>query len=90
MLPFIGWLLARRPSLSSRQRLLLVVTSGLAYLGLVVILTWQALRGQSVIAPDPATLAAFGILLSVIAVVVSTVALPVWIGRGSHSAPVTA
>jgi len=63
VLPFIGWLLARRPSLGARQRLLLVWTSGLAYLGLVVILTWQALRGQSVIAPDPTTLAAFGVLV---------------------------
>src|SRR6266851_4778441 len=63
VLPFIGWLLARRPSLGARQRLLLVWTSGLAYLGLVVILTWQALRGQSVIAPDAATLAAFAVLL---------------------------
>jgi hypothetical protein len=63
VLPFIGWLLARRSNLGARQRLLLVWTSGLAYLGLVVILTWQALRGQSVIAPDAATLAAFAILL---------------------------
>jgi hypothetical protein len=63
VLPFIGWLLARRSSLAARQRLLLVWTSGVAYLGLVVILTWQALRGQSVIAPDAATLAAFAVLL---------------------------
>jgi hypothetical protein len=63
VLPFIGWLLSRRPSLGARHRLLLVWSSGLAYLGLVLVLTWQALRGQSLIAPDAATLAAFGVLL---------------------------
>ena len=35
----------------------LVWTVGLGYLGVVLLLTWQALRGQSLIAPDPSTLA---------------------------------
>ena len=33
-------------------------TAGLSYLGLVVLLTWQALRGQPVTSPDTATLGA--------------------------------
>lgn len=61
VLPLIGWLLARWPSLGAR-RLWLVWAAGLSYLGLVIVLTWQALRGQSVIAPDGASLAAFGAL----------------------------
>jgi hypothetical protein len=57
---FLGWLLARRPAsffLGERRRLALVWTVGLAYLGLVLLLVWQALRGQSVIHPDVKTLA---------------------------------
>ncbi len=78
VLPLIGWLLARRPSLGARERLLLVWTGGVAYLALVAILTWQALRGQSVIAPDAATVTALGILLSLVAVAVGAIALPAW------------
>jgi hypothetical protein len=36
----------------------LVWTAGLAYLGLVGVLTWQALRGQPVISPDARMLGA--------------------------------
>jgi hypothetical protein len=64
VLPLFGWLLmVRVPRLDARHRLMLVWIVGLAYLGLVAVLTWQALRGQSVIAPDGATLAAFATLL---------------------------
>jgi hypothetical protein len=63
LLAFLGWLLARRrvsAVLSERRRLTLVWTGGLAYLGLVLPLVWQALRGQSVIHPDGTTLVAAG------------------------------
>ena len=66
VLPFLGWLLTRRKGLvallNTSDRLVLVWSAGLAYLGLVLILTWQALRGQSVIHPDTKTLAAAGSL----------------------------
>ncbi|MDT0331896.1 hypothetical protein [Nocardiopsis lambiniae] len=53
----------RYPRLTSdalRTRLVLVASG--SYAGLVVLLTWQALRGQSVVRPDGLTLAAAGAL----------------------------
>jgi hypothetical protein len=62
VLPFLGWLLTRRKGvvalLSTSDRLALVWSAGVAYLGLVLMLAWQALRGQSVVHPDTKTLAA--------------------------------
>ena len=62
VLPFLGWLLTRRKGIlalfTDNYRLALVWTAGIAYLGLVLLLTWQALRGQSVIRPDTKTTAA--------------------------------
>lgn len=45
------------------QRLGLVFTVGLGYLGLVALLLWQALRGQPLITPNAATLSALGLLV---------------------------
>jgi hypothetical protein len=65
MLPLAGWLLSRSRArqLGARYRLALVWTAGLSYLGLIALLTWQALRGQPLIAPDAAMLAALSALL---------------------------
>ena len=74
VLPLIGGLLAldwTRRRLAERQRLALVWTAGLGYLGLVLLLTWQALRGQSIVAPDALTLAAFAALIGVAALAAS-------------------
>ena len=69
ILPLLGFGLARLGGrrLTSGHRLALVWIGGLGYLGLVIGLVWQALRGQSVIAPDGLTLAAGGALLAVVA-----------------------
>jgi hypothetical protein len=61
VLPLFGWLLTRRRSvfalLAANDRLALVSSAGLGYLGLVLLLIWQALRGQSVVSPDAQTIA---------------------------------
>lgn len=66
VLPALGWLLtwpALRRRLPETQRLQLLWLGALSYLLLVVMLTWQALRGQSIIAPDGLTLAALAGLI---------------------------
>ncbi|MEM7333000.1 MAG: hypothetical protein AAF490_13005 [Chloroflexota bacterium] len=62
-----------KTTLSERRRTTLVWIGGLGYLGVTLILLWQALRGQPVIAPDSLTLAAFGILFGTM--VISTTAV---------------
>jgi hypothetical protein len=53
-LPLLGFLLANFGPvwLCPVHRVALVWTAGLTYLGFVLILTWQALRGVPVVAPD--------------------------------------
>jgi len=68
LLPLLGWLLVRYGTrLRPASRTALVWIAGLGYLGLVGLLTWQALRGQSVVAPDARTIIAASSLLFVIA-----------------------
>ncbi len=68
VLPFVGWLLMRRRAtrrLRGGQRVALVWVAAFSYLGLIALVTWQALRGQPLIAPDATTLAAAGAWLGV-------------------------
>jgi hypothetical protein len=61
-LPLIGWLATRprsRRRLNDTGQVLTVLSGSLAYLGTMLVLFWQALRGQSIIAPDELTLASF-------------------------------
>jgi hypothetical protein len=74
ILPFLGWLLSRYRS-STR----LLFAAAAAYLAFIGILTWQALRGQSVVEPDAATLAAFAIWG-----MVTAAAAAIWSQRGSE------
>jgi hypothetical protein len=74
VLPLLAWALSRRRTFNQRQRLLLVISGGAAYLGLLGLLTWQALRGQSVIAPDTLTWTAYAGLLGFVLIAV-TIAL---------------
>jgi hypothetical protein len=77
VLPFVGWLVTRRRSvfalLTANDRLALVWTAGSAHLGLVLLLIWQALRGQSIVSPDIRTIAATGALAAGIATAISII-----------------
>lgn len=57
-------LVAKRPAnrLTETHRLLLIAGAFAAYLAVVLLVTWQALRRQPVTSPDAVTLAAFGAL----------------------------
>jgi hypothetical protein len=62
VLPLVGAALSRR-RLRERQRLGLVHVAGVGYLGLTLLVTWQALRAQPLLSPDGWTLAALGALV---------------------------
>ncbi|MBZ5605080.1 MAG: hypothetical protein LAO79_22510 [Acidobacteriia bacterium] len=55
-IPFLGWLVVR-----ARRGVRMVFAGAASYLAFTGILTWQALRGQSMVEPDAATLTAFAI-----------------------------
>ncbi|WP_424189516.1 hypothetical protein ACOBQX_13075 [Actinokineospora sp. G85] len=61
VLPLVAFL-TRRKAESLRVRL--VSAAGVAHLGVTLVVTWQALRGQSVVAPDLLTV---GVLVAVLA-----------------------
>ena len=58
VIPFIGFLIARR-RWSIKRKLRAVWTVALAYLGFVLLLTWQALRAQPITQPDALTVSVF-------------------------------
>jgi hypothetical protein len=66
----LAWLATRYPArfaaVRTRVRVMRVAAAG--YAGLLALLTWQALRGQPLLEPDIATLAAAGALVAVTAV----------------------
>lgn len=63
VLPLLALFLSRRRRLKAWQASLLVWIAGTVYLGLILLLTWQALRAQSIIAPDALTVSAFAALI---------------------------
>lgn len=68
-IPLLGFLLLQARAAWMRQghRLALVTIGALTHLGLVVLVTWQALRDQPLLSPDALTLAALGGLLAGVA-----------------------
>lgn len=66
ILPFLGWFLSgwRKSKLNEKQRLAFLWTFGWTFLGVLTLLTWQALREQSIISPDFQTGAAFAALIT--------------------------
>jgi len=61
-LPLIALVLARR-RVSDVVRVRLTLIAAVSYFALYAILVWQALRGQSMLAPDSLTVTLFGVLL---------------------------
>ncbi|WP_433783550.1 hypothetical protein ACQPX6_25970 [Actinomycetospora sp. CA-101289] len=72
VLPLLAAALAAT-RLDADARRALVVIAGLGYLGLVALGTWQALRGQPVLAPDGLTLAVLGALVLGVGLAAATV-----------------
>jgi hypothetical protein len=68
VIPLLGVFLMRRRQrwLSESHRVGLVFIAALGYLGLVSLVTWQALRDQSIISPDAVT---FQVLLGIVTAV---------------------
>jgi hypothetical protein len=75
ILPLIGLALARIGPvwLSMKERSRLVGVAAAFWIALTLLLAWQALRGQSLIAPDSMTLLALGLLLAMAAAATSVV-----------------
>ena len=76
LLPVFGWYIGLRKKFAyfkEIHRVALVCTTGFAYLGLVLLLVWQALRGQSVVHPNFQTLATGIVLLLVVGVATGTI-----------------
>jgi hypothetical protein len=69
ILPLLGLALARfAPTwLPMRNRSRLVGVAAAFWIALTLLLTWQALRGQSLVAPDALTLLALGLLIAMAA-----------------------
>ena len=69
VIPFLGWLVMRRRRLSRGQQTALVWTGSAGYLGVTLLVTWQALRAQSIIQPDALTLGVFGSIVALMLLV---------------------
>ena len=72
VLPLLAILVTRR-GLDRRTGTRLLLVAAAAYAALVVLLTWQAMRGQPLLRPDAVTLGAFGALVAGTALAVTTV-----------------
>lgn len=77
IIPLFGlFLMLRRERwLTERHKVLLVMISATGYLGLAVLVTWQALRGQSIMAPDQVTISLLVAIVAATLTAVSTVLL---------------
>ena len=77
LIPLLGIFVNRRFGkwLSDGRRTALVAIGGFGYLGFVLLLLWQALRAQPLIAPDGLTLAALAGLAAVVCLAGSAVFL---------------
>ncbi len=66
LIPLLGIWLSKRKRLNQNRQLALLWTGGLGYFGLMLLTTWQALRGQSIVSPDALTISVAIALASVV------------------------
>ncbi len=66
ILPLLGWLLGQSKTLLERQKRGLLALGGLGYLALMLLLTFQALRGESVVQPGSLSLTLLSSVLIVL------------------------
>ena len=80
VLPLIGWFIVKQNSrLSARRKNGLIWTAGLSYLGVIFVVTWQALRAEPLIYPSTLTLISWAIWL------VATITASLWFLRPETS-----
>jgi hypothetical protein len=65
LIPLAALLIKRTRGLAAQAQVRLVYIAAAAYLGLTALVTWQALRDQSIVAPDALTLGALAGLIVV-------------------------
>lgn len=89
LLPLLGLFFTRRGTrrFSTRQRTGLIWIMGLGYLGWIGLLTWQALRGQSIVMLDGPTAVAYLVLIGGM---LAALILTVRSRRAPHAVTVTA
>ncbi len=81
LIPFVGWLISRRKTWSTRTRIALVSITASFYLSLTLLLLLQALRAQPLLQPDALTLGLFAGMTAV-------AGIAAWIvTRGSGAKP---
>lgn len=89
VIPLVGWWLFNRAKrgnsrFSMGQRVQIVWTSALSYTGIVLLVAWQAIRGQALIQPDIFTTS---VLFAIIAAAVLSLVAIAW--RSDRDTPAT-
>lgn len=74
LLPLLAWALLRWTRLDATTRARLLAVAGATYTAVVLLVIWQAMRGQSLVRPDGETVAAF-VALAVVAGVAAVAVL---------------
>jgi len=64
VLPIAGWLLSRRRDLRVPHQITLVAVVAVSYAGVMLVLGWQAMRGEAALSPDPLTVAALVVVVA--------------------------
>ncbi len=72
ILPLLAWLLAST-TLGAARRSSLIAVAGAYYLAITLLLTWQALRAESIVAPSSLTITVFSVLTALALIAALTI-----------------